>query len=306
MHPKTYCFFAKLPDPLIIRQIPRSFVLPPTHAETAPSLTGASRDATSLIVTQCLGLPPLSSHPALPLSVHYALKLSYHAHKSAPFILCSQHTRRPVLIASSRILILLLLCSSGDVEVNPGLVCPHALSFVDFCNSKCLGFLHVNIRSLLPKCVLFTVLAHYANPDVPAESESWLRKATKNLKFQSPITIFSIKIELLKGAELQSTVERACRVLSYYPDLQIELLLLKIHLSRNKSITVAACYRPPSAPSCALDTIGELIGPHLSSEFVLLGGLNWDMLNTPAVLNSKLAALNLKSSRIPPGTTLNP
>ena len=39
------------------------------------------------------------------------------------------------------------------------------------------------------------------------------------------------------------------------------------------------CYRPPSAPSCALDTISELIALHLSSELVLLGDLNWDMLN---------------------------
>ena len=66
-----------------------------------------------------------------------------------------------------------------------------------------------------------------------------------------------------------------------------------MNLSRNKSLTVAACYRPPSAPSCALDTICELIAPHLSSVFVLLGDLNWDMLNTPAVLQSKLDTLNL-------------
>ena len=74
---------------------------------------------------------------------------------------------------------------------------------------------------------------------------------------------------------------------------QFELLVLKIHLSRNKSLTVAACYRPPSAPSCVLDTIYELIAPHLSSELVLIGDLNWDMLNTPAILQSKLDALNL-------------
>ena len=74
---------------------------------------------------------------------------------------------------------------------------------------------------------------------------------------------------------------------------QFELLLLKIHLSRNKSLTVAACYRHPSAPSCALDTICELIAPPRSSGFVLLGDLNWDMLNTPAILHSKLEALNL-------------
>jgi hypothetical protein len=35
-----------------------------------------------------------------------------------------------------------------------------------------------------------------------------------------------------------------------------------------------------------------MIAPHLSSEFVLLGDRNWDMLNTPAALQSKLDALN--------------
>ena len=68
-----------------------------------------------------------------------------------------------------------------------------------------------------------------------------------------------------------------------------------IHLSRNKSLTVAACYRPPSAPSCALNTICELIAPHLDSEVMLLGDLNYDMLNTQAILKSKLDALNLWS-----------
>ena len=88
---------------------------------------------------------------------------------------------------------------------------------------------------------------------------------------------------------------------------QYELVLLKIHLSRNKSLNVAACYRPPSAPSCALDTICELIAPHLSSEFVLLGDVNWDMLNTPAIVQAKLDALNLTQMiKDLPGTTQNP
>ena len=122
------------------------------------------------------------------------------------FILCPQRTRQTVLIAFSRTLIL-LLCFSGDVEINPGPACPQALSFLDFCNHKGLGFMQVNIRSLLPKFVLLTALAHSANPDVLAVSESWLRKATKILTFPSPTTTFSDKIELPKGAELQSTAE---------------------------------------------------------------------------------------------------
>ena len=59
------------------------------------------------------------------------------------------------------------------------------------------------------------------------------------------------------------------------------------------TLNIVACYRPPSAPSCDLDTICELITPHLSSELVLLGDLNCDMLNTPVILQSKLDALNL-------------
>ena len=273
-----------------------SFVPPPTHAVTSPITTSMSRDTTSLIITQCLGLPPLYPHPTIPLSAHYALNIFYHAQKPAPLILCPQRSRRPVLIAFSRTLILLLLCSAGDVEVNPGPACPQAPSFVDFCDRKSLGFMHVNIRSLLPKFVLLTALAHSANPDVLAVSESWLRKATKNSEISIPNYNIFRQDRTAKGGgvavycrdSLQSNV-----ILSRSIPKQFELLILKITLSRNKSLTVAACYRPPSAPSCALDTICELIAPHLASEFVLLGDLNWDMLNTPAVLQSKLHALNL-------------
>ena len=96
-----------------------TFVPPPTHAVTSPGLNGVSRDNTSHIVPQCLGLPPLYSHPTLPVFVRYALNLFFRAY-------CSERTRRPVLIAFSRTLILLLLCSSGDVKVNPGPAVPRS------------------------------------------------------------------------------------------------------------------------------------------------------------------------------------
>ena len=195
-----------------------SFVPPPTHAVTSPIITSLSRDTTSLIITQCLGLHPLYPHPTIPLSAHYALNLFYHAQKSAPFILCLQRSRRPVFIAFGRTFIL-LLCSSGDVEVNPGPACPQAPSFVDFCDRKSIGFMHVNIRSLLPKFVLLTALAHSANPDVLAVSESWLRKATKNSEISFPNYNIFHQDRTAKGAELQSTAETACRVLSCYPGL---------------------------------------------------------------------------------------
>jgi exonuclease III len=46
--------------------------------------------------------------------------------------------------------------------------------------------MHVNIRSLLPKFVLLTALAHSVNPDVLAVSGFWLRKATKNSEISTP------------------------------------------------------------------------------------------------------------------------
>ena len=122
------------------------FVPPPTHAMTSPGVNDVSRDNISLIITQYLGLPPLYSHPTIPLSVHYTLKLFYRPQKP-PFTLCS---RRQILIPFSHTLILLLLFSSGDVEVNPGPAVPsftpipQALSFDDFCNCNSLGFMHVN------------------------------------------------------------------------------------------------------------------------------------------------------------------
>ena len=93
-------------------------VPPPIHAVVSVVLN-VSRDNISLIITQCLGLPPMYSHPTIPLSVHFALDLFYRAQKPSSFTLRSKHTNRPVLIAFSCTLTLLLLCSSGDVEVNP-------------------------------------------------------------------------------------------------------------------------------------------------------------------------------------------
>ena len=153
--------------------------------------------------------------------------------------------------------------------------------------------MHVNIRSFLPKFVLLTALAHCANPDVLAVSESWLRKATNNSEISIPYYNIFRQDRTAKGGgvaiycrdSLQSSV-----ILSRSMPKHVKLLMFKINLSINKSLTVAACYRHPSVPSCALDTTCELIAPHLASEFVLLGDLNWD---TAAVLQSKLDALKL-------------
>ena len=136
--------------------------------------------------------------------------------------------------------------------------------------------MHVNIRSLLPKFVLFTALAHSATLDVLAVSESWLRKTTKNPEISTPNYRIFQQDRTAKGGSVaiycRDSLQSSVLLFRSLPK-QFELLLLKIHLSRNKSLTVAACCRPPSAPSCALDTICEFIAPYLFSKFELLGEL---------------------------------
>ena len=98
--------------------------------------------------------------------------------------------------------------------------------------------MHVNIRSLLRKCVLLTGLAHSANPDVLAVSESWFRKTTKTLISIANYNIFR-----------QDRTAKGGGVAIYCKDsLQSSVLLsrsVKIHLSRNKCLTVAAALRCP-------------------------------------------------------------
>ena len=105
--------------------------------------------------------------------------------------------------------------------------------------------MHVNIRSLLPKFDLFTAVAHSANPNVLAVSESLLRKATKNSDISIPnYNIFHHdrtdkggRVGIYCRDSLQSSV-----MLSRSVPKQFEILLLNIHLPKNKSLTVAACY----------------------------------------------------------------
>lgn len=74
---------------------------------------------------------------------------------------------------------------------------------------------------------------------------------------------------------------------------QFNLLILHIKLSNNSCLYVAGCYRPPSAPVGALTALSCLLAPHVRSEFVLLGDLNWDMLKPPEKVSLQLESLNL-------------
>ncbi|KAF3833161.1 hypothetical protein F7725_026826, partial [Dissostichus mawsoni] len=81
---------------------------------------------------------------------------------------------------------------------------------------------------------------------------------------------------------------------------QFDLLIVNIKLANSSTLTVAGCYRPPSAPACTLPALSTLLAPHTHSEFVLLGDLNWDMLNPPAQVQKQWDSLNLSQIILTP------
>jgi hypothetical protein len=68
--------------------------------------------------------------------------------------------------------------------------------------------MNVNIRSLIPKFVLFTALAHSTNNDVLAESESWLRKVTKNSENSIPNYNIFLQDRTSKGGQSCNLLQR--------------------------------------------------------------------------------------------------
>ena len=104
--------------------------------------------------------------------------LSSNAHSNV----INQHCR--ALLVLCRALIVLLLMMSGNVHVHPGpsiVAIPNSDLYSDICFTDfCMGFLHVNTRSVLPKIDQLKVWVHSSNPDVLIIIETWLRKSLLN------------------------------------------------------------------------------------------------------------------------------
>ncbi|XP_031704084.1 uncharacterized protein LOC116383988 [Anarrhichthys ocellatus] len=259
----------------------------------------STRDISSFWFTKTFGLPTWFVTKLIPL-YSYMLLQQFHDSSliSTKPSLKDKHMQHFSTVLR-RVLIILMLFISGNVHPNPGPAIHGPtvsnLSFNDFCDRKSLGFLHVNICSLLPKHDYLKSWVHTANPDVLAVSESWLKKGVSDLEIRIPGYVFR-QDRSTKGGGMAIFVKDhlQCSVtLSKSVPKQFELLLLKIKLSTNFTLSVAVCYRPPSAPACTLRALGELLAPHISSEFVLLGDLNWNMINPPDLVTQQFDALNL-------------
>ena len=73
----------------------------------------------------------------------------------------------------SRLAIILLLLLSGNVQSNPG---PYILTPAELSSQSGLKFLHMNVRSLVPKLDFVNIWIKTANPDVFMLSETWHKK----------------------------------------------------------------------------------------------------------------------------------
>ena len=129
-----------------------------------------------------------------------------------------------------------------------------------------------------------SVWVHSSNPAVLVITEMWLRKSVLNTDvnlsgynlFQQDRSSKGGGVAIINKDHLQ------CSVVSKSLPKLLDLLVLSIKLSNSTQQQSTKSYYPPSAPACTLPALCALLAHYTKSEFVLLGHLNWDMLNPPS------------------------
>ena len=121
--------------------------------------------------------------------------------------------------------------------------------------------------TLLHKMDNFNVWVHSSNPDVLVITETWLRKRVLNTEVNlSGYNLFQQDRSSKGGGVAIFTMDHLqCSVVSTKSvPKQFDLLVLSIQLSNSSLLTVAGCYRPPSAPACSLPALSSLLPLTLS------------------------------------------
>lgn len=80
-------------------------------------------------------------------------------------------------LARQKVLILLLLLLSGNVQPNPGPPANHIDTPEEFKSRSGLGIIHINVRSLLPKVDLIKLWITSTDADILVLSETWLNES---------------------------------------------------------------------------------------------------------------------------------
>lgn len=181
---------------------------------------------------------------------------------------------------------MLMLLMSGNVQPNPGPVSDvtSLQTPADFLNRSGIGFVHMNVRSLLPKIDMVRIWAKSTNADIMVLSETWLRSSTPDSDvYMDGYNIFHTDRGAKGGGVaiyVKNTFQATVQLSKSVPK-QFELLILKIELMKKCAIAVAGCYRPPSASKDTLSSLSDCLLSVKFNDLVILGDLNWDWL-TPA------------------------
>ncbi len=201
---------------------------------------------------------------------------------------------------------------SGNVQPNPGpITSMHCLPTPsDFKSRSRLGFIHLNVRSLVPKLDMIKIWVNMTNADIIVLSETWLKKSiTDDLIYIDGYKVYRTDW-VGKGGGVAIYVKSkfvSSAILSITRAKQFEVLAIKVGVSKVSNITVVGCYRPPSATRDALKVFSDILHElNDSSEFILMGDLNWDWLSGTSDCFKELCDSLSLTQLINAPTRLNP
>lgn len=145
-----------------------------------------------------------------------------------------------------RCMVLLLLLLSGNVQPNPGPTMPIYCfpNPSDYKSRTGLGFVHMNVRSLVPKMDMVRKWANTTNADILVLSETWFNKSiTDYLIFIDGYKVYRTD-KVGKGGGVAMCVRSkfiSSVSLSITKTKGFEFLAVKVGVSENFCITVIGC-----------------------------------------------------------------
>lgn len=143
-------------------------------------------------------------------------------------------------------MIKLLLMLSGNIQPNPGPANTlQSLSTPsDFKNRHGLGFIHLNVRSLVPKMDMIKIWANTTKTDIIIVSETWLKKSVpdKLILIEGYKVYRSDRIGKGGGVAIYIKSKFTSSVtLSVTKAKQFDILAIKVKISKGSDITVVGC-----------------------------------------------------------------
>ncbi len=168
------------------------------------------------------------------------------------------------------------------------------MSLNDLRSGGGLKFLHLNIRSLLPKLDFITTLISESAPDVIVITESWLTGKVPD----SDVAISGFNLfradRISKGGGVIVYVKEHLAthiILSTSVPKLFECIVLDVCVGGTIHIIISGVYFPPTAPNSALEKLCKILSNYTTSELTILGDLN---LNWLSPCSSKLKELCLE------------